>query len=949
MAALLILHAIAAVAAVPLTRGFGRNAFLILAAAPAATVAWAAANTPRAFSNPPVEEHSWVPSLSLSIVFRLDVLSWFLLLIVGGVGALVLIYSSRYFKESAEGLGKFGAFFVAFSGVMQGVVIADHLMTLYVFWELTAIFSYLLIGFHTSRLPARAAARQALLVTGLGGLVMFAGLVMVGLAPGGSFRISELVPAVASGQVQADSPQMIIGALLMLFGAFTKSAQIPFHFWLPGAMAAPTPVSAYLHAAAMVKAGVVLVARFAPGFTHIPYWSATAVTVGLATMVLGAYRALRQRDLKLVLAYGTVSQLGLLIAATAYGSAATLAAGLVILLAHSLFKSSLFLTVGAIETATGTRDLWELSDLKKQMPGLATFAAIAALSMAGVPITLGYVGKEGFIAAMFHGANAPWVGDASLVNNLILVVATLASAMTAAYAWRFWWGAFAKKADVEGRPARRLSPFMTTPVYILASGAVLGVAYKPLNQMLVSPTKGLPGAPHLALWSGWGPAIATALIFVGGGLLIYYRPAVARVQAAAQTRLSAVRVYSWMLRELEIFASRLTGLVQRGSLPAEAGTVFTVASVLAVIGLVNAGPLDVVPHFWDSPLQAGIAVVGMIAVVITVKARRRIKAALALGAVGMSISVLFALHGAPDLALTQLAVEAVSVVVFILVLRKLPIYFSARPLRSTRITRAVIALASGAAVAVGGYYSVTARTHEPVSNLMPREALEFGYGHNIVNVILVDIRAWDTMGEITVLLVTATGVASLIYIMSRTGRIDGVEAREKNGFLRGVAALNPSSRSLVLEVSTRLLFPTMIVLSVWLLLVGHDNPGGGFAGGVVAGLAFVLRYLAGGRYELGEAMPIPAGVLLGSGLFIAVAGGAAPLLIGKAPFESMPVDVALGPVGNLHFTTAMVLDIGVYILVIGLIIDLVSALGAEIDRQSDQRVGRRRRPVRGRK
>lgn len=950
MAALLTLHLIAALIAAPVTNRYGRNAFLFLAIPPGLTALWAALNTTK-FLNHPVEEvYRWVPSLDLSIVFRLDTLSWWMLLIVGGVGSLVLIYSARYFKPGTPGLGRFAAFFVAFSGAMQGVVVADQMMTMYIFWELTAVFSFLLIGFHTTRRPARSAARQAFLITGFGGLSMFAGLVMIALAPGGSFRISETTAALSEGAMDGGSAQVVIGGLLILLGGLTKSAQIPFHFWLPGAMAAPTPVSAYLHAAAMVKAGVVLVARFAPGFAYVTAWSQVAVVVGLSTMVLGAYRALRQRDLKLVLAYGTVSQLGLLVASAGYGSAAALSASLVILLAHSLFKSSLFLTVGAVETATGTRDLWELSNLKKEMPWLATFAALAALSMAGVPVTTGYLGKEGFIAALVHGSPTPWAPNPAGVDIAILVVVTFGSMMTAAYAWRFWWGAFAKKKSIVERQVTPLPGYMMVPIGILALGALMGpFIAKPVNAVLAHPSAGLPGEPHLALWSGWGPAGVTALIFVGAAFLAYFRPAVSRAQRAVETPLSAVRVYSWTLRELELFSSRITGLVQRGSLPAEAGTVFTVMTVLGAIGIWTAGKPTVLPHLWDSPLQAAIAVAGMVAVVITLRAHRRIKAALALGAVGMTVSLLFAVHGAPDLALTQLAVEAVSVVVFVLVLRKMPTYFSSRPLAYSRWTKAVVAVATGVVTAVGGYYAVTSRIHEPTSNLMPREALEFGYGENIVNVILVDIRAWDTIGEITVLLVTATGVASLIYVMSRTGRIDRVSGTGKGGFLRGVIALDPVHRSMVLEVSTRLLFPTMIILSVWLLMVGHNSPGGGFAGGVVAGLAFVLRYLAGGRYELGEAMPIPAGVLLGGGLFIAAIGGALPLLIGNAPFQSTPIDTNLGPIGNLHFTTAMILDIGVYVLVIGLVIDLISALGAEIDRQSDQAPARSQTTRKGRR
>lgn len=940
MLILLALLFMAAVCAPIIVAWLGRNALFLLAAAPGAVAVWAAFQTPRVFSAPLEQSFQWVPSLDLQIVLRLDVLSWLMLLIVGGVGALVLVYSARYFSAEAPGLGRFASLFLAFSGAMMGVVMADQTMTLYLFWELTSILSYLLIGFHHGRRPARSAARQALLVTGMTALAMFGGFVMLGEAPGGSYRISELISALQSGTLDAHSPLVITAALLILSGALAKSAQVPFHFWLPGAMAAPTPVSAYLHAAAMVKAGVYLIARLTPGFTLIPGWSALAVTIGLLTMVIGAYRALRQRDLKLVLAYGTVSQLGLMTAAVGFGSAETMAAGIVILLAHSLFKSALFLTVGTVESATGTRDLWELSGLWKKMPLLAGFAALAALSMAGVPITTGYLGKEGLIAALAGGTEAPWTQSFAglppeFASWAALIVVAAGSMLTAAYAWRLWWGAFATKHVSVSVTVKPVGTPMLLPVVVLATGSLLGLAAGPLQSVTASISNGLSGHAHIALWSGLLPAAITLVILAGGVTLAVFRPTVFRLQRSIRVPFSAVRAYSWCLRELEVLASSVTALMQRGSLPGELGTIFAAVIAVSAWALISAPNPQASPVAWDSLTQLGIVIVGVIAVIITAASRHRIKAALSLGAVGMIVSLLFAQYGAPDLALTQLAVEAVSVVVFILVLRKLPTWFSSRPLISSRLVRMLIAIGVGLSVSVGGYFAIASRIADPVSVDMPSEALNFGYGKNIVNVILVDIRAWDTVGELSVLLVTATGVASLIYIMSRTGKISRVEKPlEPNQFLAGARALAHSERSVVLEVSTRLLFPTMIILSLWLLAVGHDNPGGGFAGGVVAGLAFALRYLAGGRYELGEAMPIPAGYLLGGGLFIAAAGGALPLLYGNAVLQSVPIDIGMGPIGILHFTSAMILDFGVYILVIGLIIDLISALGAEIDRQS---------------
>lgn len=949
MFALLGVHLAAAVCAPLLVRWLGRNAFFLLAVAPASAAVYALAHTQQAFTAPIVEEIPWIPALGLSLAFRLDVLSWLMMLIVGGIGALVMVYAGRYFGPRAHSLGRFSGVFVGFAGAMLGVVTADQTIALYLFWELTSILSYLLIGHHHDRRPARAAARQAILITSSGALAMFAGFVMLGQSAGGSYRISVLVQALQTGQIDTDSPVVICAAVLIALGAATKSAQFPFHFWLPGAMAAPTPVSAYLHAAAMVKAGVYLAARLTPGLTEVPGWSPLLVTFGITTMLVGSYRALRQYDLKLILAYGTVSQLGLMMAAVSLGSAPAMAAGLALLMAHSLFKSALFLTVGAVEASTGTRDLRELSGLWRHKPRLAFSAGLAALSMAGIPLTAGFLGKEALITTLFDGDPATWLSSPTAILLLILVVG--GAMLTLAYSWRFWWGSFATKRIEVAMKAKPTAPLMGLPIGLLASGALLGLAPAAVAHVVDPHTQGMPGHPHIALWSGLGPALLTVLILIGGLLLARYRPAVARIQRRLAPKASVVKVYAWSISELELIASRSTTLLQRGSLRWDLSIIFAVMIIMPGYALLRVGIPQKALRLWDNPLQAGIVVVAITAVIVTVRARRRLKAVLSLAAVGMMVTLLYATQGAPDLALTQLVVEAVSIVVFVLVVRKLPLYFSDRPLASSRWWKLIAAVLIGSLVTFGGWAAMGARVHEPVSSLMPLEALEFGGGENIVNVILVDIRAWDTVGELSVLLVTATGVASLVYLQSRSGKISRTpkRLRRKDQLLPGVVTLSAVDRSVVLEVSTRVLFPTMLVLSFWLLLVGHNHPGGGFAGGVVAGLAFALRYLVGGRYELGEAMPIPAGRLLGMGLFVAAAGGASPLLFGNQVLESTPVDIHLGPLGDLHFTTAMVLDIGVYILVVGLVIDLVSALGAEIDRQSERAQARQKAGTAGRR
>ena len=941
MTLLLAAHLCAALVAPWALMNIGRRVFWILACVPGAAFVWALAQTPVVFSgNPPVEVIRWVPGLALTLPFRLDPLSWMMTLIVTGVGALVLVYCSRYFPPAAAGMGRFAGVFVGFAGAMLGVVTVDHMLGVYVFWELTSVLSYMLIGHHFDRRPARAAARQALLLTSSGALAMFAGFVMVG-ETAGTYRMSQIVEKLVEGSLDPVNPVLIVAAVLIALGAFSKSALVPFHFWLPGAMAAPTPVSAYLHAAAMVKAGVYLVARLTPGLTLVPGWSPLIVAVGCATMLIGGYRSLRQHDLKLVLAYGTVSQLGLMTAALGYGSSATMLAGLVLLVAHSCFKSALFLTVGTVEQVTGTRDLRELSGLGRRAPLLAVVAALAGASMAGLPLTTGYLGKEAFIYELLHGTGAGWTGGSHGFDLAVLAILTVGSMLTVAYTWRFWWGAFGTRGSVAPETVKRSKPSMVIPISVLACGALLGLVPHFVEHFLMPVTEGnhaFPTGGHIALWSGIGPAAVTAVILGGGVILAIAAQWVEAWQERHRAPVAIVDLYAWTLRELEIIAARVTAMVQRGSLPWDLSTI-TVVLIIAVGGSLALNPPQSAQiRLFDSAIQVVIAILVIFAAILTTRSRRRTRAVFALSAVGLGIVMLFASQGAPDLALTQLVVEAVSMVVFILVMRKLPRYFSDRPLPGSRWWRLAVALMVGMGVVVAGLYASSARVHQPVSELMPHEAVNFGHGLNIVNVILVDIRAWDTIGEISVLLVIAMGVAALIHAGTHIGTVDRApkEVAKRERFLPAAGILRPESRSVVLEVTVRLLFPTLLLLSIWLLLIGHNNPGGGFAGGVIAGLAFVLRYLAGGRWELGEAMPIPPARILGAGLFTAGAGAMAPLAFGNSVLQSTAVDIHLGPIGDLHFTTAMVLDVGVYLVVLGVILQMVSATGAEIDRQTNE-------------
>ena len=983
MLLLLVAHLVAALCAPVLVSWLGRRAFLVLALAPAAAATWALTLTGDVMTgNGPVEIVEWVPALGLELAFRLDTLSWLMVLLVGGVGTLVLVYSSAYFSATASGLGRFAAVLMAFAGAMLGLVVADDMLLLYVFWELTTVTSYLLIGHYVDRKASRRAAMQAIIVTTAGGLAMLVGVILLGDAAG-TYRLSEVV---------ADPPEgalITFAVALLLVGAATKSALVPWHFWLPSAMAAPTPVSAYLHAAAMVKAGVYLVARFAPAFAEMPVWRWIVIPLGGATLILGGYRALRQNDLKLVLAFGTVSQLGLLVLLVGLGSQATALAGLAMLGAHAMFKASLFLSVGVVDAATGTRDLRRLSGVGRELPITATVAGLATASMIGLPPFAGYVAKEAALEAALHDVGT--VSGTAVVASIVV-----GSMLTVAYGLRFWWGAFASKRSVpliadadavaEAAPVEPHGPSgsepltITRPSLVLVAPAavlaLLGLAVALVPQwgerILTPHAETHPGDPgHLTLWAGPTPALALTLLILGTGVLLFwYRVAVERWQSRLSGPLDADRLYRRSMRRLDEIAADVTGFTQRGSLPLYLGTILLILVALSTGAMLTGAPPTAV-RLWDQPAQAVAGVLAIAGVVLAARSRRRLKAVVLAGVSGYAVAALFLLHGAPDLALTQVLVETVTLVVFVLVLRRLPPYFSVRPLAGGRWVRLAVGLAVGLTVGALALVVPGARIHTPVSADFPEEAYVFGGGKNIVNVTLVDIRAWDTMGEISVLLVAATGIASLVFLSRRSGEVlRTVDALERGGsvwgeipdtmgplrpgadgmtpsrpggrrreWLRGGGTLAPQRRSIIFETATRLLFHSMIVFAAFLLFSGHNAPGGGFAAGLVVGIALIVRYLAGGRYELSEAAPVHPGLLLGSGLFLSAGVGLVALLSGGSMLQSVIIDLTVPVLGDVKLVTSLFFDIGVFLVVVGLVLDILRSLGAEIDRHGEESHG----------
>jgi multicomponent Na+:H+ antiporter subunit A len=943
MLVVLIAFTIATAAAWPLTRALGPRAFPILALVPAASFVWFALQAPTMVAGGEiVESVQWIPQLQVAIGLRLDALSWTLALVASGIGALVLLYCTRYFTSTEPALPRFAAVFTAFAGAMVGLVLSDDVAVLFVFWEATTVLSYLLISHRTSSKTSRGAALQALLVTTLGGLAMLVGLVLLS-AEVGSTSLAVIVAEAPAG------PLATTAVMLVLAGAVSKSAIFPFHFWLPAAMAAPTPVSAYLHAAAMVKAGIFLIGRMAPGFAEMPGWRETLIVLGIITMLLGGWQSLRQNDIKLVLAHGTVSQLGLLAVIIGFGTQEAALAGLAMLTAHALAKAALFLVVGIVDHRTGTRDLRKLSGLGRQAPILAITAALAIASMVGLPPTFGFVAKEAALAALLDA------GEAGMVWGWVALIGiALGSVLTVAYGIRFWWGAFARKRGVAEVPdVAEHADMLASPSILALTGLGLGFA-APLVDTWVAPYAAtlppvLDHASHLALWHGFTVPLGISLAIIGLGAalaaLVIRSPLAPAIAAWAQD------AYTGTLHAVDRVAARTTALTQRGSLPFYLAVILGVLiiGVSTALSLNRTWPTGV--RLFDSPAQLVVGAIMIAAAIATVRATKRFQAAMLVGVTGYGMSALFAMQGAPDLALTQILIELVTIVAVVLVLRRLPARLGEANGSRRPILRAAIGIGFGAVMAVVAVVALGARTATPISVEWARLAKEIGHGSNVVNVALVDLRGWDTMGELSVLVAAATGVASLLFLSSRddtlprVGRLAAIRTGRER-FARGAdpatddrgswllagRTLDARNRSILLEVVVRLLFHALIVLSIYVLLVGHNLPGGGFAGGLIAGMALVARYLAGGRHELGEAAPFGAGVLLGVGMLFAAGTALAPLFVGADALTSAWFTVDLGPIGSFDFVTSTLFDIGVYLVVIGLVLDVLRSLGGEVDR-----------------
>jgi multicomponent Na+:H+ antiporter subunit A len=771
-------------------RSMGPRVFYVAALAPLWTLGWAIWAMTRLDDGPLTERHTWVDGLGLAVDMRLDWFSMLLVLMIAGVGLCVFGYAASYFHAGPE-VPRTAAILLLFAGAMFGLVCSDNLFLLFTFWELTSITSFLLIGTDDTKAGARAAALHALLVTGGGGLAMLGGFVLIGQAAG-TFSLHAILEDPPTGTTVG------VGLVLVLAGALTKSAQVPFHAWLPGAMAAPTPISAYLHSATMVKAGVYLIGRFAPAFALVGPWRWIVLSAGSASMLLGGYRALRQHDLKLVLAFGTISQLGLLVILFGAGVPELAFAGCVLLLAHAAFKAALFLTVGIVDHQTHTRDLRALTGLGRRWPVVAAGAALAAASMAGLPPLLGFIAKELALDGL--------IGDGVPAQAVLLAVVVVGSMFTVAYSARFLWGAFGP-ADTHHGLDRTLvgadaphpsKAFAVAPMVLAGLGLLLGIVPALLAPLVDGAWEafGYEGhAPHLSLWHGLTvPLGLSALVIAGGAVLFLGRVRVERVQASLPRTPSALGAYERSVRGLLLGSDRMAAIVQSGSLPVYLVVLLTTLVVVPGVPLVLFGGPTTWPDWVDSPMQLVIGAIMITVALAAAVSRRRFAAVLLLSAVGYGMAALFIVQGAPDLALTQLLIETLGTVAFVLVLRHLPDGFTP----TIAPARKILPAAVGVAVALfvfwfalsAGSISGTPTPDAALAGTDAHADLEHGetdtgditvaeeylarslpeaHGRNVVNVVVVDFRGFDTLGEITVLLVAALGVVALVQVGRRKG------------------------------------------------------------------------------------------------------------------------------------------------------------------------------------
>lgn len=894
------------------------------------------------------QEISWLPSLGLNLVFRMDGFAWLFCMLVLGIGALVVLYA-RYYMSASDPVPRFFSFFLAFMGAMMGVVLSGNLIQLVLFWELTSLFSFLLIGYWHHRRDARRGARMALTVTGAGGLCLLAGVLVLGRIVGSY----DLDVVLASGNLIRAHALYPVALVLVLLGAFTKSAQFPFHFWLPRAMAAPTPVSAYLHSATMVKLGVFLMARLWPALSGTPEWFWLVGGAGAITLLLGGFIAMFQRDLKALLAYSTISHLGLITLLLGLNSPLAAVAAVFHIMNHATFKASLFMAAGIIDHESGTRDIRKLSGLLKLMPITGTLAIIASASMAGVPLLNGFLSKEMFFAETVFIESTP------LVNWGLPILATLAGVFSVAYSARFvfdvFFGPKCAQPDVPKTP-HEPPHWMRVPVELLVLIClVVGVApawsVGTLLATAAAPVVGgeLP-AYSLAVWHGFNRPLVMSFIALALGIALYLlqrrrRAAGALTHTPVLHRFDGQRIFEHALAQLSEVGRRSRRLLGTRRLQTQLLLLVAVAIAGAAAALwqtpVQRGERELLPF---SPMFAMTWLIGTVcALAAAWQAKFHRLAALMLAAgAGLVCCITFIWFSAPDLALTQLVVEAVTTVLLLLGLRWLPMRSKgdAQPAHTRlrpwgrRGRDLLVATAAGSGMASLAWLFMTRPFPQSISPFFLDHALSEGGGTNVVNVMLVDFRGFDTFGEITVLGVVALTVYALLRRFRPAPESMALPAQQRLQPDDGSSdLLNPRRAKdtaigylMVPAVLVRLLLPLSVLVSVYFFMRGHNAPGGGFVAGLVMSVALVLQFIVSGTEWVEEHLRIYPRRWIAVGLLLALATGGGAVVLGYPFLTTHTAHLNLPVLGEVHVPSALFFDMGVFALVLGATMLILTAL-----------------------
>ncbi|MFW1955972.1 monovalent cation/H+ antiporter subunit A [Acinetobacter guillouiae] len=871
-----------------------------------------------------LEQWQWLPQIGIDFSFRLDALSLIFSLLITGIGTLIYIYA-YYYLNPKNSLSKLYALLMLFMAAMLGISLSNNLIILLVFWELTSISSFLLVGYWSNYDAAQRGARMALTITGMGGLAMLGGFILIGQIAG-TYQIDQLTMMASTIQ---NSGLFVPALLLILLGAFTKSAQFPFHFWLPNAMAAPTPVSAYLHSATMVKAGIFLVARLLPIFVGSALFHNLVTTIGLLTLCMAAFFAIFKEDLKGLLAYSTISHLGLIMCLLGIGSPLAVAAAVFHIINHATFKAALFMLAGIIDHESGTRDLRKLSGLWQLLPFTATLTMITAASMAGVPLTNGFISKEMFFTELLANLSGGYV-------VLAAIVATLAGLFAVAYSVRLVHGVFFDGdvgPNVPNKNAHEPPIGMRFPAIILATLCILvGIIPALLVENIVNAgTRASTQIAsfervHLAIWHGFNlPLLMSAIALIGGVIFYFALAKGGRIREIDLDphlgRFQGKLLFEDFLKNLLLISRKIKKKTETGSLQNYLLWILALSIAVVATPLINQNLTTGTRELTHAPFTAIVLWLLLFSAcwMMLWFHHERIKAVLISGAIGLVVTMIFITLSAPDLALTQITVDVVTTVLLLMSLSLLPQLTPYESSQTRRWRDAVIAIGGG--IGIGWItWLIMTRDHNSISWFFVQQSIPLGGGSNIVNVILVDFRGFDTFGEIAVLGIAAIGALCMM---------DGMRAHGTT-ITQGLSyRFNPSP--LMFRMTASWVLPIALVVSLYIFLRGHNYPGGGFIAGLITSMALVIQYIAIGQDQAEKMLRAQSGRLyeiwIGLGLIIAGLSGLASWFWARPFLTSAHIYVESGLFGKFHLASAAGFDLGVYVTVVGAAMLLISVLG----------------------